>query len=362
MKRQSTEYFIEKAIQKHGNKYDYSLFDYKNNRTKVKIICPTHGMFEQDPSSHLNGNNCKLCYLISKNSTTEEFIKKAKKIHEDRYDYSLVDYINAKTKIKIICSEHGIFEQEPRLHLSGQNCPRCNIITSEKFIKNAKIVRGNRYDYSLVEYKNNSTKIKIVCNIHGIFEQTPANHITCKHDCPKCSCLLSNTKDFITKSNIIHENKYDYSLVDYKNNRTKVKITCLKHGVFEQLPSSHLNKQGCPICNESKGENMIKKYFKDNNIKYNSQKTFDGCNYKYPLRFDFYLIEHNICVEYDGMQHFKPIDYFGGIDTFNYILLKDKIKNEYCKKNNIKLIRIKYDDNIIEKLINQLVFSYIEKP
>ena len=361
MKKLTKEEFIDKAIQKHGDKYDYSLVEYKNNRIKIKIICPVHGIFEQVPSSHLNGNACKLCYLISKNLNTDEFIIKAIKKHGDRYDYSLVDYKNSNDKIKIICLNHGIFEQAPKSHLEGQNCPKCNIITNEKFIKNAEGVHGNKYDYSLVNYKNNYTKIKIICSIHGIFEQTPANHMSCKNDCPKCASILSNTEDFTTKANIVHENKYDYSLVDYKNNRTKVKIICLKHGIFEQLPSSHLNKQGCPICNESKGENVIRKYLKDNGIKYKKQKTFDGCNYKYPLRFDFYLIKHNICIEYDGMQHFRPVNYFGGIDTFNYILIKDEIKNQYCKNNNIKLIRIRYDENIIEKLTNQLTFLYIRK-
>ena len=351
----TTKKFIERATQLHNNKFDYSLVEYKTAVTKIKIICPEHGVFEQTPNSHLRGYGCSKCKII----TNEKFIKNSKVVHGDKYDYSLTDYKNSNDKIKIICPIHGIFEQAPRMHLSGQNCPKCNIITTGTFIEKSSKIHENRYDYSLVDYKNNNTKVKIICNIHGIFEQTPANHMSCKNDCPKCASLLSNTKEFIIKSNIIHENKYDYSLVDYKNNRTKVKIICLKHGVFEQLPSSHLNKQGCPICNESKGEDVIRKYLKTNNIRYKRQKTFDGCSYKYPLRFDFYLIKHNICIEYDGMQHFKPIEYWGGVDTFNYILMKDEIKNEYCKNNNIKLIRIKYDENIIEKLTNQLVFSYI---
>jgi len=357
MKKLATEEFIERAKNVHGDKYDYSLVEYIGSKIKIKIICPEHGVFEQVPSFHLTGGNCKKCYLTSKSLNTEEFIKKAKQIHGNKYDYSSVDYIHNNIKVKIICSKHEIFEQAPRMHLSGQNCPKCNIITNENFIKNSKEIHGNKYDYSLSKYINNHTKVKIICLKHGIFEQTPANHIKSKQNCPECASLLLNTTEFIIKANVVHENKYDYSLVDYKNYRTTVKIICPKHGEFVQMPNSHLiNKSGCPMCNESKGEKEIKKYLKDNSIKYKQQKMFEGCKYKYSLKFDFYLIDYNICIEYDGKQHFESVEYFGGIDTFNHILMKDEIKNNYCKNNNIKLIRIKYDENIIEKLTNSLIF------
>ena len=361
MRRLTTDEFILRAKEIHNNKYDYSLVEYKNNYTKVKIVCPEHGIFKQVPSSHLNGNSCIFCYINSKNSNTDKFILKAKEIHNNKYDYSLVEYKNSKNKIKIICPEHGIFEQLPKSHLEGQKCPKCNIITSEIFIRKAKKIHGDKYDYSLVEYKNNNTKVKIICLKHGVFEQSPSNHINSKNNCPKCSSSLLTTDDFIKKAKEIHNNKYDYSLVEYKNNRTKIKIICPKHGIFEQKPNAHLNKQGCPLCNESKGERIIKNYLKENNVSFKRQKTFDDCKYKYTLKFDFYLLDYNICIEYDGEQHFKSVEYFGGINTFNDIKIKDKIKNDYCKNNNIKIVRIKYNENIIEKLTDLLTYLTINK-
>jgi len=121
MKKLTTIDFIEKSINIHGNKYDYSLVEYVGSKMKVKIICRIHGVFEQIPTHHLNGVGCS----GNKKYTTEEFIKKATKIHNNRYDYSLVDYINTNTKVKIICKKHGIFEQTPKKHLKGQECPKC---------------------------------------------------------------------------------------------------------------------------------------------------------------------------------------------------------------------------------------------
>ena len=125
----NTDKFVEKAKIIHGDKYDYSLVDYKNAKTKIKIICPEHGVFELTPNGHLRGYNCKKCSVsIQRNKLVFqicEFVEKAKAVHGDKYDYSLVDYKNSYTKVKIICPVHGIFEQQPNNHLSGKGCPKC---------------------------------------------------------------------------------------------------------------------------------------------------------------------------------------------------------------------------------------------
>jgi len=198
MKKLITEEFVKKAKMIHEEKYDYSLVEYKNNRTKVKIICPIHGVFEQTPGSHLRGRGCIRCGIIkngnNKRKTIKEFIIDAKSIHDDKYDYSLVEYKNSGTKVKIICPVHGIFEQRPRDHLSKKcGCPECGTIrtayhkrlTMEKFIKKAKMIHGDKYDYSLVVYKNYGTKVKIICPVHGIFKQTPDHHLK-GSGCSKC--------------------------------------------------------------------------------------------------------------------------------------------------------------------------------
>lgn len=152
------------------------------------------------------------------------------------------------------------------------------------------------------------------------------------------------------KANEIHYNSYDYSLVDYKNTESPVIIKCNTHGKFEQIPRIHLQGSGCPLCCESKGEKEIRSYLISNNIEYIPQHRFPDCKLKKPLAFDFYLPKSNLVIEFDGIQHYKPVKRFGGEDYLKVIQVRDKIKTEYCIKNNIKLVRIKYNDNLIEMI------------
>lgn len=225
----------------------------------------------------------------------------------------------------------------------------------DKFVEKSMMVHSNTFDYSLVEYVNNSTKVSIVCSKHGVFEQTPKNHYN-GSGCPTCAIETKydsqrNTKEqFINKSKEIHGDTYDYSLVEYISNKTNVIITCKKHGNFEQMPSHHYNGSGCPICKESKGERMVRNYLIENKIDFISQYTFDDCVDKVKLPFDFYLPELNMCIEYDGIQHFKAKSLFGGDIGLKDRQKKDKIKTDYCNKKNINLLRIRYNENILNKL------------
>ncbi len=361
MKRLTTEDFIKRSKEKHGDKYDYSLSKYIGANKKIKIICPIHGLFEQTAREHMDGSNCKYCVNNNIKFTNEIFILKSKKVHGDKYNYDSVNYINGKTKIKIICPEHGTFYQIPQAHLRGDGCSKCSNNYSNKsiFIEKSNKRHNNKYDYSLVEYKNNKTKVKIICPIHGLFEQRPDLHLS-SNGCKKCGTDVIKSKTtmklstFIKQSKQLHKNKYDYSLVDYINTKTKVKIICQKHGIFEKTPNKHLQGQGCPICKESKGEEQIRTILENNKIKYFRQYKFNDCKNKQPLPFDFYLPELNICIEYDGIQHFKSIDFFGGVDALKYTQNNDKIKNNYCINKNIKLLRIRYNTKNIEKIINDL--------
>ena len=353
--RKTTSDFIKEAKEIHKDKYDYSLVDYKNSYTKVKIICHIHGIFEQQPNNHLQGQTCIKCKNDSERKTTSDFIKEAKEIHKDKYDYSLVYYINNEVNIKIICTEHGIFEQTPSNHLRGSGCKKCisdNRI-NKNFIQTAKNKFGNKYDYSLVNYINNITKVKIICSEHGIFEQVPKDHLRCD-GCPYCSGKKMNTELFIKKSSEIHDNLYDYSLSNYISANINIKIICKKHGEFEQKPISHIRGSGCPICKISKGENEILKYLKKYNIKFETQKTFNDCKNMKLLPFDFYLPNYNICIEFQGDQHFNPVDFFGGIIKFEDLQKRDKIKETYCINNNIRLLLIS-DIKDIEKIIKELL-------
>ena len=293
----TTEKIINEFKEIHGNKYDYNLVLYVNSKSKVKIICPEHGVFEQSSSTHLKGHGCPICFSekLSKlfSYSTEKFIEICNKIHKNKYNYSLVQYKNSNSKIKIICPEHGEFEQLASSHISGKGCQKCGFnkvwkdrkITTEDFIKKAIKIHGNKYDYSLVEYKNAISKVKIICPEHGFFEQTPNSHLS-KSGCMKCGGRYSEQNDFLEKTKKIHGDIYDYNLVNYKNAKTKIKIICKKHGVFEQLPNSHLSGSGCPKCgkiNSIKNQTILQTDF------------IDKCNLIHNHKYNYNLVDYKNC-------------------------------------------------------------------
>jgi len=192
-----------------------------------------------------------------KKITTEEFIKRSKIIHGDKYDYSETVYVNSNTPIKIICPEHGVFEKKPNKHIhSKQGCPKCSNrkLTTNDFIVNGRKIHGDKYDYSLVDYKDNKSKVKIICPEHGVFEKSYLNHVINKQGCPQCSYDKLSTEKTLSQDvvlkrfKLIHGDKYDYSKVIYKNINENVTIICPVHGEFIQTPNNHLKKYGCPKC------------------------------------------------------------------------------------------------------------------
>lgn len=266
----TTDIFIAKAIAIHGDRYDYSCTLYVNSTTKVTIGCSNHGTFQQIPNTHINAKiGCPKCDValrkVKMTYTTSEFIKRANNIHNNVYDYSLVNYINIMNHVKIICKKHGEFHQTPNDHInSGHGCPKCGNImksiaktlTTEHFIGRAQQVHGNKYDYSLVKYVKNNAKIQIICMLHGTFIQTPNDHINSRSGCPTCGVVATSlahtntTEYFIGKARQVHGNKYDYSLVNYTTTHDKVIIICKDHGAFRQRPNDHIGtgENGCPKC------------------------------------------------------------------------------------------------------------------
>lgn len=237
-------------------------------------------------------------------------------------------------------------------------------LTQHEFIDKANIKHNNYYDYSLVKYINATTKVKIICPKHGEYKQQPNNHLFGQR-CIKCmsdnvsKARKSNTEDFIIKSKEIHGDLYDYSLVNYKTGNDKVIIICKKHGEYLQTPFAHSSpsmKQGCPFCRISKGEDEIEKYLIKNNIEYYREYKFDKCinpktNKKLP--FDFYLPKLNTIIEYHGEQHFKEFKNFfksaGGLEGRKE---RDKIKENFGKINKMYYIIINYKDfNNIENIL-----------
>lgn len=359
-KKLNTETFIRRARLKHGDLYDYSKVQYFGSKAKVDIFCKTCAQyFSQAPDAHLFGSGCPVC-ARNEVLTTESFIEKAKNIHKGKYDYSKVDYKSAKEKVEIICPKdgHGSFFQMPSSHLSGKGCPKCGkekvCLTTEEFINKAYKVHGGKYDYSNTSYSNGNVKVEIICKMcNKSFWQMPLNHIN-GQGCPDCGMLNSaltrrlSIEEFISRSNKIHNNRYNYSKVDYKNNSTNVEIICPDHGSFFQIPHNHLQGKGCPRCahSVSKPEQGIFDYISSiykGTIVQSDRSILDK------KELDIYIPDKQLAIEFNGLRwHSEEMG-----KLRNYHLNKT---NE-CLEKGIQLIHI-FEDEWLEK--SQIVKSRIK--
>ena len=276
--------------------------------------------------------------------TQNIFLEKCNEVHKDKYDYSESLYVNMRTKIKIICKEHGEFNQTPFAHLQGQGCRKCgNIIISEKlfkglddFLLEAKSKHGSLYDYSKAVYKGDKDKIEIICAQHGSFQQRPNAHLK-GSGCPKCGGTVKrNKEDLIKIFNSVHNNKYDYVLMVYKNGLTKIKIICPVHGVFEQIPNSHFNGSGCSKCNSiiSKPEIELQDFIIDlgYEIETNNRKILNG------KELDIYIPSLNKAIEFNGTWwHYDKKNINCKQNGYH------AMKSNLCKEKGIKLLHVRED-------------------
>ena len=376
----STSKFIQKAIKKHGNKFDYSKVEYTGSHNKVCIICSEHGEFYQSATGHLSGNGCKKCaYQYSHGkyrlTTLETFLSQAKEIHGDKYDYSNVKWKNTRTKIVIICPIHGEFNQIPQNHIRLKcGCRKCgrliakskiNKYDTEYFIKHAKKAHGDKYDYSVTECFNATDKVKIICPIHGEFKQDANQHLI-GHGCPRCH-FDKMGKDramgkelFIHKAKELFGDKFNYSKVKYINGQTNVFLICPEHGDFDVTPNNHLSKKSaCPTCKESKLERELASILDNQNIEYVRQKRFKWLGKQ---SLDFYLPKLNLVVECQGAQHFIPVDFGGKGDEYaNEEFEKNKVNDDKklkkCLSNNMEMI---YVVGIEEYIKNEWHYDKVE--
>lgn len=283
--------FIEKAIAVHGDVYDYSLTCYVNSKEKVQIICKEHGVFEVTPNGHLRGNGCKSCGIESRASkcrgNKEDFIKKATEIHGDRYDYSNVEYINSLTEVEIICKEHGKFLQTPKIHYKS-NCPKCGREAQiekarkdpDKFIEEAKAKYGDKYDYSLVEYINNKTPIKVICSKRGILEVIPNRFLSedIYENQGRKKTKSTDKEMFLEEVYKIYGDKNDYTNTEVVNSTAKINVVCKEHGEFSVLMHNHFNGQGCPKCSAENYRKLrslsAEEYYRRVNEKHDNKYTY----------------------------------------------------------------------------------------
>lgn len=301
-KRLTKEEFIERSRAVHGDKYDYSLVEYRGKDIKVKIICPIHGVFEQTPNNHMHGAGCYKCGrdTVSKKTryTKEDFIRVANEKHNNKYDYSLVDYVNSQGKVKIICPVHGVFEQKANNHMNGLGCRLC------------------------------------------------ANEENAKRQ-------TKSAEEFIKKAREVHGDKYDYSKVVYENWNKKVCIICPTHGEFWQTPGNHLHGWGCKKCSQSHLESEMLKGLNEAGISFEYQKTFEWLKYKSKFSLDFYLPDYSTAIECQGAKHYFPTSFGGEIspeEFFSVVSNRDTIKKNLCEEHGVKILYYTHEN--IEKSSN----------
>lgn len=319
--KKTTEQAIKEAKKVHGDKYDYSRFVYVNQNTEAIIGCPIHGWFKQKPKLHiLRGHGCPECGRFvgkgkdSKNYkgkkhiyyNTESFKEKLKEIYGEKYDLSKVEYKNSHEKVILICPIHGEFKKAPCKLLKGQGCQKCN--------------------------KKNARE-KIVDSID------------------KC----------IDDFNKVHHGLYDYSHVEYINNSTNVMITCRKHGDFPCTPANHKKGRGCPICKaehnvyEEKLYYFLKTFIDEKEIirQYRTEWLTENKS------LDFFIPKYNIAIEHQGSQHYYKMRYENDTNCkLERRINNDKIKYDECIKNNVYIFYFTYElTKKPENCFHELIFK-----
>ena len=367
-KKLSQPEVIEIIRQIHGDKYDLSKVNYTISKVKLELICSEHGSFFTSLDQIKRGQGCPVCgktnAVKQRRVSFEEFQSRAIEIHNSRYTYDASSYSKISEKVSIECHDHGWFTQHASTHLEQkQGCPDCGRIRQaqkrqlgiEVFLERARKVHGFQYDYSKVNYSNQTKKVTIICAIHGEFIQEPQNHLN-GSGCPKCANINQHLKQrkeieqFVKDSIQIHGDKYDYGQVDYQGGKKLVKIICPSHGEFLQTPNNHQRGNGCPNCNTSKGEEQIKRFLESRNIPFIQQHTFPNLKDRRRLKCDFYLPAQNLVIEYHGRQHYEVVQSFGGAKTLAENQRRDKLKKDYLLQNNIVFLEISYKEDVVQRL------------
>ena len=303
---------------------------------------------------------------MTKKLTTDEFIQKAKEIHGDKYDYSKTKYITQKEKVEIICPIHGVFSQNPNLHYNkGIGCMLCykdrQRYTREEFIELANKKHNNLYDYLLVNWRGSKVKVKIICKIHGIFTQLPPSHLQ-RCGCPLCSsekirlAVSLSTEEFIQKAIIIHNNRYNYSKTVYIHSKLEISIECPIHGEFQQKPNTHLNGYGCKRCSNqiSNPQRSLFEFIES----IDSLTILEDCLTFKPLQLDISIPHKNLAFELNG-NWFHSLNHGGrykdhlynkyiqakqiGVDVINIYEHEWKTKKNQCKNLVYDILNTKID-------------------
>lgn len=369
---------ISKSLRKNHQQYVEDLLiynpnvevvdEYINSNTPILHRCKIHNrLWIAYPYNVLEGKGCPDC---RSDKIREKFIWS----HDD-YLRELADknpniepienYVNMNTKIWHRCKLDGTkWKMSPNAILNQKcGCPQCNskLKTHEQYV--VELFEVNPNVEPLEEYVDSSTPIWHRCLIDGYRWKAAPSHTLRGSGCPKCGGSLKYTNDeFIAK--LAQINPDIEALEEYNGGKNKITFRCKIDGhIWVARPGSALEGKGCPKCQETKGERYVRQWLESKSIPYIYQKTFSDCRDKNMLPFDFYLPDYNVLIEYDGQQHFEPVDFAGRGETWAKRQLKitqrhDSIKNIYCQFNNIRLLRISYLQDIEEELNRFFSFEY----
>ena len=385
------EEFLNKVKSCNHNNIDYSLFRYGGNNKKGVCRCGVCGyVWETVPMSLFKNHGCPECAKMKKSlnltNTTDGVIKKFRETHGDRYDYSKVIYINDKTKVEIVCKEHGSFWQTPSSHIQGRGCPKCSggiNLTQEEFEERMS-KKYKDIDFSEFKYVNAFTPGKCKCKIcSNVWETTYSSLIHAIVGCPECATNSRKLKRTDTLELFIKkykekypENNYDFSKSEYVNSLTKFNVVCKKHGEFSVRPNQLMSGCGCPRCNDSKLEKLIREKLTQLGIYFIQGGYYDWIvnpDTKHKMTLDFYIPNKKIAIECQGVQHFAPIDIFGGEMTLKENIFKDTFKKEACVNNGVELVYfldekyngfMKHDDvffNNIDALVQYILEREVDE-
>jgi hypothetical protein len=374
--------FLKRASDKWSSKFEYKIAEFEDGlNTEIQVKCPSHGYFTTSALAHIRGRGCVACGDVPA-TNKEEFLSRANCVHGLKYNYDRSIYIDSKTKIEIVCQKHGIFNQIPSQHLSGYGCFRCGIeqsIASRKmspttFLERAVGVWARKFDYSRTQFVDSHSPITIICPKHGPFTQIPYVHLK-GHDCPACgaetralSISSANTmtqEEFLAKAKQIHGDKYDYSSALYSGYHNPLSIGCRTHGIFSQKAGDHLAGSGCQKCRASRGEAAISATLDRLGLIQITQWIDHDLKVSRPLPFDHYIPDLRLVIEYDGQQHYGPVD-FGGRNkerialVFKGIKQRDRLKTTWARGHGYHFIRIPYWITDIEDLLSERIADLVE--
>jgi len=343
-KRREKE-FYDTMKEMYGDSLDFTESEYLGSKKPIVVHCVSHGKYTTKPCYLMRG--AKGCIGCSSKFSKDYFIKLAKEQHGDRYSYDKVIFRNVDTPVTITCREHGDFKVKPYNHYKlGTNCPACaqseSVMDEGTFLEQAKLVHGDKYCYGNVSFKGYTKAVTLGCPKHGYFYQKARVHLN-GSGCP--TCHRESTKktlgEFIQDAQQVHGYIYNYDKVEYVNNKTPITVVCKKHGPFKTIPNRHVSqKQGCPRCRESLGERQIAHILDINGIEFRREYKFDGSLYRY----DFFLPKFEILIEFHGIQHYEPVERFGGYEALEECKARDWDKLRLANGKKIPLIVLNYLD------------------